>query len=109
MEQSTGSATLLEAHDPEADGPEETVDEHRRNLVLRVFSPRHPDPKPFRFDLDITVGAAASKASEAFGYDGGTPTFKRKDRTVLDRMITLRAAGLRHREEVELVDVGGGV
>jgi hypothetical protein len=49
-------------------------------------------------------------AASKFGYDpDGTPSFRLSDGTVLDRSITLKAAGLKHRDEVELVDAGGGV
>ena len=99
---------LIAHDDPEALGPVEEVGE-RRNIVLLVFSPRHPDAKPFRFPVEETVGAAATAAAKSFGYEAGTPTFKRENGSVLDRNLTLEAAGLHQREHVELVDAGGGV
>jgi hypothetical protein len=88
----------------------DTTDKGRKNLVLIVFAPNDPDPKRFRFDVDTLVGGAAKVAASKFGYDpDGTPSFRLSDGTVLDRSITLKAAGLKHRDEVELVDAGGGV
>lgn len=109
MAEATETIGLMARDDPDVEGPEDEAGEHDRTIVLLVFSPRHPDPKPFRFPLTMTVGEAAAEAAEKFGYEGGTPTFKRSDGTVLDRDLTLRRARLRNREKVELVDVGGGV
>jgi hypothetical protein len=57
---------------------------------VKVFSPRVPDAKWFRFRKDQTVGSAA-------------------EHSVLDRASTLEAAGVRNRETLELVDAGTGV
>ena len=82
----------------------------RQNIVLVVHAPSEPDPKRFRFPVDTTVGEAAKEAAADFGYDpDGTPSFRTPDGTVLDRSATLQDAGLEHRDEVELVDAGGGV
>jgi hypothetical protein len=84
--------------------------EHDKHIVLIVLAPNDPEEKLFRFDLEILVGDAAKQAAAKFDYDeSGTPSFRRSDGTVLDRNITLKAAGLKHHHEVELVDVGGGV
>jgi hypothetical protein len=101
--------------DPEFDGPADVdfADDRPgqgRQVVVIVFAPRDPDPKRFRFRRDELVGTAAATAAEAFNYDqGGTPSFRMPDGTVLDRTITLEAAGVRTGMELELVDVGGGV
>lgn len=99
------------ADDPELrGGGAEKTTKDRNNLVLFVSAPNDPDSKPFRFPSDTTVGDAARQAATTFGYDSqGTPSFRLVDGTVLDRTATLVAAGLEHRDEVELVDVGGGV
>ena len=47
--------------------------------------------------------------ADAFGYTGGTPSFQTEFGTVLDRNLTLAAAGVHNREKLELVDAGGGV
>lgn len=76
---------------------------------VKVFSPRVPDAKWFRFRKDQTVGSAAEHAAREFGYEGGSPTFETPDKSVLDRASTLEAAGVRNRETLELVDAGTGV
>lgn len=82
----------------------------RRTIVVTVYAPVEPDPKRFRFKLSRTVGDAARLAASEFGYDAtSTPSFSTKDGTILDRNVTLEAAGVEPRDELELVDVGGGV
>ena len=108
---------LIGPDDPEFDGPLDTdvageghTPHKRLHLVVIVFAPRDPDPKKFRFRLDEVVGAAAATAAAAFHYaEGGTPSFRMPDGEVLDRTITLEAAGVRNREDLELVEAGGGV
>ncbi|HVA05206.1 MAG TPA: hypothetical protein VNG12_00530 [Acidimicrobiales bacterium] len=110
---------LLEPDDPEFDDTEgdatgiadqEDGGHHPRStVVLIVFAPKELEPKRFRFRLDETVGDAAKAAAKKFEYEVGTPSFQTKDGTVLDRSVTLRAAGVHNREELELVDAGGGV
>jgi len=110
---------LLEPGDPEfddsggdatGDAGQQDGDHHpRSNVVLIVFAPKEPEPKRFRFPFDEFVGDAAKVAAEKFEYEVGTPSFQRMDGTVLDRSVTLRAAGVHNREELELVDAGGGV
>lgn len=95
---------LLDPADPEY----EPAVAGRRTIVVIVYAPKVPDPKRFRFRLDETVGDAAKVAAEAFEYEVGTPSFQ-KGETVLDRSLTLEAAGVRNRDELELVDAGGGV
>ncbi len=104
---------LIEPGDPDYDEvPGETAEKAaaaRRAIVVIVFAPKDPEPKRFRFRTDETVGAAAKTAADAFGYTGGTPSFQTEAGTVLDRNLTLAAAGVRNREKLELVDAGGGV
>jgi hypothetical protein len=78
-------------------------------VVVIVFAPKDPEPKRFRFRLDETVGEAAKFAAEKFGYEVGTPSFQTESDVVLDRTLTLRAAGVHNGEKLELVDAGGGV
>jgi hypothetical protein len=76
---------------------------------VKVFAPRVPDPKWFRFGKDHTVASAAEHAAKAFGYTAGSPTFETKDKVVLDRSLTLEAADVHNREVLDLVDAGTGV
>lgn len=82
---------------------------NRHTVVVTVFAPRDPAPKRFRFLLDEMVGEAAKVAAARFGYEVGTPSFQAEDGMVLDRTMTLRAAGVKNRQELDLVDAGGGV
>jgi hypothetical protein len=77
-------------------------------ITVRVFSPRQPEPKSFTFAKTLRVGEAAAEAAEAFGYEAGTPSLQ-KGGQVLDRDKPLVAAGVRDGDDLELVDVGGGV
>lgn len=79
-------------------------------IVLTVFAPIEPRPKRIPFDVHLTIGAAARIAADRFGYSADTtPSFRLADGTVLDRSIALDVAGLKNKDEVELVDTGGGV
>lgn len=78
-------------------------------LTVMVFAPRHPDPVSFTFANSETVGQAAQTVATAFGYAGGTPTFKNAANEVLDRNKPLRGEHVRDGDGLELVDVGGGV
>lgn len=101
---------LLESDDPEHGGsPPDDGRPGQRTVVLIIYAPRATEPREFRFKLDTTVGDAAATAAAAFQYEPGTPSLQRKDGTVLDRSLTLAAAEVQHREEFDLVDVGGGV
>ena len=80
-----------------------------KNLLhVTVYAPRSPKPKKFKWAADLTVGEAANEAAKAFGYAAGTPTLAKKGQP-LDRAKTLRDAGVKDRDELELVDIGGGV
>jgi hypothetical protein len=84
-------------------------DRNRKNIVLVVSAPNDLDAKHMPFKTDILVGDAAREAAEKFNYAAnGNPTF-RVGTDVLDRTITLEAAGLKNQQEVDLVDAGGGV
>jgi hypothetical protein len=100
--------TLGELASDERDTEEDAAE--RRTIVLIVSAPKELKPKRFRFRLDETVGEAAKAAAKSFDYqEGGTPSFQLENGDVLDRTLTLRAAGLHSLEKVELVDAGGGV
>lgn len=89
-----------QAAKPHLGGPE---------LTVTVFAPRSPEPRTFEFRRNLTVGDAARIAADAFGYEGGNPSFATEDQVVLDRGKTLAAAHVRDGDELNLVDVGGGV
>lgn len=76
---------------------------------VKVFAPRSTKPKRFRWPVTLTVGAAADEAAKAFDYEAGTPTFQNEHDEVLDRQQTLKAAGVKDKDELTLVDTGGGV
>ncbi len=78
-------------------------------ITVLVFAPREAKPKRFTWPETTLVGAAADEAAAAFEYEAGTPTFQDKDKNVLDRSQTLKAAGVEDRDRLELVDTGGGV
>lgn len=83
-------------------------DKRKNELKVTVFAPRAPKPKKFKWRADMTVGAAAAEAAEAFGYASGSHTLAR-DGVALDRETGLADAGIRDGDELELVDIGGGV
>lgn len=106
---------VIEEGDPEYEqvvAPVEGEEASRKAdpfVRVKVFAPRDPDGKWFRFRKDQTVGSAAQVAAQAFGYEGGNPTFRTRRKVVLDRNVTLEAAGVHDGEELELVDVGTAV
>lgn len=75
---------------------------------VRVLAPSEPHPKTFAFEGNEVVGTAATEAATEFGLHPTAPSFELRG-TVLDRTITLEAAGVHNGDELELVDVGGGV
>jgi hypothetical protein len=84
--------------------------DHGNMLTVSVSAPRDPDPRQFTFKKNTIVGEAAQLVAEAFGYSGGgTPTFQNVDGEILDRNKTLAAEHVRDGDELELVDIGGGV
>jgi hypothetical protein len=78
-------------------------------LSVIVLAPREPDPRTFEFRRTETVRDSARTAADAFGYEGGNPSFETERHVVLDRDKTLAEAGVRDGERLHLVDVGGGV
>jgi len=95
---------MTDVNAPEAPGKEKD----KQDLEVRVFAPRSTEPKTFQWSRHLSVGAAADEAAAAFGYAGGTPTLAKGD-DVLDRDKQLVAAGVRDKDDLELVDTGGGV
>lgn len=89
-----------------------TEKKHTNNsdLTVTVFAPRTPDGRTFTFRRSERVGAAARTAADAFGYQpDGNPTFATGEGVVLDRDKPLASTHVRNGDELELVDVGGGV
>lgn len=82
---------------------------HDHKLHVTVHAPRHPRPKHFDFPPQEIVAAAAAQAASAFGYRPGQHSFQNESGEVLDRNISLRDAGVRDRDVLELVEAGGGV
>jgi hypothetical protein len=78
-------------------------------MTVTVFAPRATDPRTFTWPQTMKIGEAAAQAADAFGYQPGTPSFHTAAGEVLDRDKPLIAAGVREGDELELVDVGGGV
>lgn len=78
-------------------------------LTVIVLSPRTPDPKEFTWQKTMKVGEAAREAAEAFGHEGGSPSFQNEDGEVLDRQKPLVAEKVEDGDRLELVDVGGAV
>jgi hypothetical protein len=79
------------------------------DLHVEVTAPRFPDqPRPFTFEPDSAVGAAAQQAAAAFGYTTGTWSFSLSG-VELDPSTTLAAAGVKSGDKLGLIDTGGGV
>jgi len=78
-------------------------------LTVTVRSPREPDPRSFTWKKTTKVGDAADEAAQSFGYAPGTPSFRNQDGEVLDRNKPLVAEKVEDGDELELVDIGGGV
>lgn len=77
---------------------------------VRVVTPSDPRPREFTFGKTETVGAAAAAAATTLGQHPTSPSFEiEKTEKVLDRSLTLEAAGVRDGMLLELVDAGGGV
>ena len=89
---------------------EHLTDRHEPHYVtVNVFAPRSAEPKAFTWPLSITVGQAAKEAAVAFGYEGGDPTLGLSDGEPFKRDETLKAEHVHEKEDLELLDVGGGV
>jgi len=78
-------------------------------LTVIIHAPREPEPKTFKFPRTELVGAAARTAADAFGYEGGNPSFATEQNVVLDRDKSLEAEHVHDEQKLNLVDVGGGV
>jgi hypothetical protein len=83
-------------------------DKDKDILDVVVFAPRETEGRTFRWSKHLEVGQAADEAAAAFGYAAGTPTLAKEGET-LDRGKQLGAAGVRDGDELDLVDIGGGV
>ena len=80
----------------------------RDHLKVTVFAPRHAKGKKFDWAPDLTVAAAAAEAATEFAYAPGNFSLE-KGNVVLDRGLTLTAVGIQDKDELGLVDTGGGV
>lgn len=79
-------------------------------MTVTVVAPRDPDdPRTFTWPKTTKVGDAAAEAAAAFGYEPGTHTFTTSAGDALDRNKPLVASGVEDGDELDLVDVGGGV
>jgi hypothetical protein len=79
-----------------------------QELTVTVRAPRSLDPKTFTWPKTMKVGDAAQQAAQAFGYEGGSPTFQ-KGEDILDRNKPLVAEKIQDGDVLDLVDAGGGV
>jgi hypothetical protein len=88
---------------------EDTEQQHQgHDLHVVVSAPREPEPREFTFPPEEKVGQAANYAAAQFGYATSNFSFQ-TGTVVLNRDLTLAAAGVRNGEKLTLVDVGGGV
>jgi hypothetical protein len=78
-------------------------------ITVIVYAPRTPEPKSFTFPRTELVGDAARTAAAAFGYEGGNPSLATEKNMVLDRTKSLEAEHVHDHQDLNLVDVGGGV
>jgi hypothetical protein len=99
-------STAVDRHDHQGDGPER---HGPLTITVRVFAPRATEPRTYTWPKTTRVGEAAAEAARDFGYEPGNPSLQNADGEVLDRDKPLVAAGVRDGDELELVDVGGGV
>ena len=81
----------------------------RHSITVTVVAPRDPNPKRFTWPKTMQVGEAAAEAAAAFGYEPGNPSFVNAAGEVLDRNKPLVAEHVEDGDQLELVDVGGGV
>lgn len=78
-------------------------------ITVKVFAPNSTEPTEFTFPKTEKVGDAADTAAEQLGFQGQLVTFQNKDDRVLDRDKPLVAEHVEDGDELELVDIGGGV
>jgi hypothetical protein len=81
-------------------------DEDDTFVHVTVCSPQVPAGLRFRFPKGFTVGFAAKVAAGKYGYDGSSTNFQTVSKKVLDRNLTLEAAGVQNGDVLELVDPG---
>jgi hypothetical protein len=79
-----------------------------QELTVTIRAPRSLDPKAFTWSKTMKVGDAAKQAAQAFGYEGGSPTFQ-KGEDILDRNKPFVAEKVQDGDVLDLVDAGGGV
>lgn len=78
-------------------------------ISVTVFVPTCPDPSPFTWNEAKRVGEAADDVARTFEIKAEEPTFQNHRDKVLDRNHTLQEAGVKERDKLEFVSVGGGV
>jgi hypothetical protein len=78
-------------------------------ITVKVFAPNSTEPTEFTFAKTEKVGDAADTAASQLGFQGQLVTFQDKDDRVLDRDKPLMAEQVKDGDELELVDIGGGV
>lgn len=83
--------------------------EARDRVTVIVFAPSEVRPREFSFLKTESISAAAKHAATEFGLHPTDPSFQTKAGDVLDATETLEQAGVTNGEELDLVDVGGGV
>jgi hypothetical protein len=89
---------------------EQSREEHGPpTITVKVFAPNETEPREFTFEKTMKVGDAAAQAAAAFGYQPQLASFQNQDDRVLDRNKPLVAEHVKDGDELELVDVGGGV
>lgn len=78
-------------------------------VSVTVYAPTTPEPREFTWPKAKKVGEAAAEAASVFGLAAGNPTLLNASHQMLDREKPLVAAGVRTGDQLELVDIGGGV
>jgi hypothetical protein len=78
-------------------------------ITVKVFQPNSTEPTEFTFSKTDKVGDAAGTAAQQLGFQGQLVTFQDKNDRVLDRDKPLVAEHVEEGDELELVDIGGGV
>lgn len=78
-------------------------------ISVKVFAPNSTEPKEYAVPITEKIGELADRAAADFGYQASSPSLQTKDGRDLDRAKPLVAEHVRDGDELELVDVGGGV
>lgn len=87
-----------------AAGTQGLLPENDEFVHVSVRSPAFRDSREFCFPKGQAVGTAARVAAGKLMYQGEDPTFETQRRVVLDRSLTLGAAGVRDQDVLDLVD-----